>query len=91
MHLDPITGTTRRERIAFAPAREFPWHRKMTASAMSMHQLHWKRSARKTERQVELRATLVLPPLLHLVASDPMREGFRHLRMDWISRPDVVD
>jgi predicted DNA-binding transcriptional regulator YafY len=54
---------------------------------MSMHQLHWKGSARTIERQVELRATPVLPPLWHLVASDPTCEGFRHFRMDLISRP----
>lgn len=34
---------------------------------------------------------LILPPLWYLVAWDPMREDFRHFRMDRISRPEVVE
>ena len=45
----------------------------------------------ETERQVEPQALLILPPLWYLVAWDPMREDFRHFRMDRISRPEVVE
>ena len=45
----------------------------------------------KTTRQVEPQAMLILPPLWYLVAWDPTREGFRHFRMDRISRPEVVE
>ena len=45
----------------------------------------------ETERQVEPQAMLILPPLWYLVAWDPMREDFRHFRMDRISRPEVVE
>jgi predicted DNA-binding transcriptional regulator YafY len=44
-----------------------------------------------TDRQVEPQAMLILPPLWYLVAWDPTREGFRHFRMDRISRPEVVE
>jgi predicted DNA-binding transcriptional regulator YafY len=51
------------------------------------------RDARRaeTERAVEPQALLVLPPLWYLVAWDPARDGFRHFRMDRISRPEVLD
>lgn len=42
-----------------------------------------------TNRRVEPQAMLILPPLWYLVAWDPSREGFRHFRMDRISRPEV--
>lgn len=45
----------------------------------------------KTARQIEPQALLILPPLWYLVALDPTREGFRHFRMDRISRPEVVE
>ena len=45
----------------------------------------------QTERLVEPQAMLILPPLWYLVAWDPMREDFRHFRMDRISRPQVLD
>ena len=45
----------------------------------------------KTERQVEPQAMLILPPIWYLVAWDPVREGFRHFRMDRIRLPDVVE
>jgi predicted DNA-binding transcriptional regulator YafY len=41
----------------------------------------------KTMRKVEPQAMLILQPLWYLVAWDPMREGFRHFRMDRISDP----
>ena len=42
-----------------------------------------------SERDVEPQAMLILPPLWYLVAWDPMREDFRHFRMDRISHPSV--
>lgn len=45
----------------------------------------------KSTRQVEPQAMLILPPLWYLVAWDPIREDFRHFRMDRISRPEVVE
>lgn len=44
----------------------------------------------KSSREVEPQAMLVLQPLWYLVAWDPMREGFRHFRMDRISAPECV-
>ena len=44
-----------------------------------------------TCRNVEPQAMLILPPLWYLVAWDPVREGFRHFRMDRICRPDVAE
>ena len=41
---------------------------------------------RKTRREVEPQAILVLPPLWYLVGWDPLRNDFRHFRMDRISR-----
>lgn len=41
---------------------------------------------RKTRREVEPQAMLILPPLWYLVGWDPSREDFRHFRMDRISR-----
>ena len=46
---------------------------------------------RRTTREVEPQAMLILPPLWYLVAWDPMREDFRHFRMDRISAPEAVD
>lgn len=46
---------------------------------------------RKTRRTVEPQAMLVLPPLWYLVAWDPLREDFRHFRMDRIRKPDVIE
>lgn len=43
-----------------------------------------------TDRIVEPQAMLILPPLWYLVAWDPAREGFRHFRMDRISRPEIA-
>lgn len=45
---------------------------------------------RKTERQVEPQAMLILPPLWYLVGWDPERGDFRHFRMDRISNPEVI-
>lgn len=45
---------------------------------------------RRTRRQVEPQALLILPPLWYLVGWDPARDGFRHFRMDRISRPEAV-
>ncbi len=44
-----------------------------------------------TNRIVEPQAMLILPPLWYLVAWDPEREGFRHFRMDRISRPKYLE
>jgi len=46
---------------------------------------------RVTARQVEPQAMLILSPLWYLVGWDPMREGFRHFRMDRISAPEAVE
>ncbi|UTS79672.1 helix-turn-helix transcriptional regulator [Phaeobacter piscinae] len=46
---------------------------------------------RKTLREVEPQAMLILQPLWYLVAWDPMREDFRHFRMDRISHPVAVE
>lgn len=46
---------------------------------------------RETSRVVEPQAMLILPPLWYLVAWDPAREGFRHFRMDRVSRPEVIE
>ncbi|MEP0519009.1 MAG: WYL domain-containing protein [Hyphomicrobiales bacterium] len=46
---------------------------------------------RKTQREVEPQAMLILPPLWYLVAWDPTREDFRHFRMDRISKPEPVE
>ncbi len=43
-----------------------------------------------SSRVVEPQAILILPPLWYLVAWDPMREDFRHFRMDRISRPECI-
>lgn len=45
----------------------------------------------KTKRRVEPQAMLILPPLWYLVAWDPMRQEFRHFRMDRISHPEVFE
>lgn len=45
---------------------------------------------RKTRREVEPQAMLILPPLWYLVGWDPSREDFRHFRMDRISRIEAV-
>lgn len=46
---------------------------------------------RKSQRQVEPQAMLILQPLWYLVAWDPMREGFRHFRMDRIRQPEALE
>ena len=46
---------------------------------------------RKTKREVEPQAMLILPPLWYLVAWDPMRAAFRHFRMDRISNPAAAE
>ena len=46
---------------------------------------------RKTRREVEPQAMLILSPLWYLVAWDPTREGFRHFRMDRISNPKAIE
>lgn len=45
---------------------------------------------RKTRREVEPQAMLILPPLWYLVGWDPTRTDFRHFRMDRISNPETV-
>lgn len=45
---------------------------------------------RKTRRQVEPQAMLILPPLWYLVGWDPKREDFRRFRMDRISNPAAM-
>lgn len=45
---------------------------------------------RRTRREVEPQAILILPPLWYLVAWDPLRGDFRHFRMDRISTPTVI-
>lgn len=45
---------------------------------------------RKTSREVESQAMLILSPLWYLVAWDPARNDFRHFRMDRISKPEYV-
>ncbi|GLQ36219.1 DeoR family transcriptional regulator [Amylibacter marinus] len=45
---------------------------------------------RKSQRQVEPQAMLILPPLWYLVAWDPTRKDFRHFRMDRISNPTAI-
>ncbi|WP_120631376.1 YafY family protein [Ruegeria sp. EL01] len=46
---------------------------------------------RKTQREVEPQAMLILPPLWYLVAWDPTRQGIRHFRMDRISKPEPIE
>jgi len=46
---------------------------------------------RQTCRKIEPQAMLILPPLWYLVAWDPIREDFRHFRMDRISQPEPVE
>ena len=43
-----------------------------------------------SQREVEPQAMLILPPLWYLVGWDPMREDFRHFRMDRISAPEAM-
>lgn len=47
--------------------------------------------SKKTSREVEPQAMLILQPLWYLVSWDPAREGFRHFRMDRISRPETIN
>lgn len=42
-------------------------------------------------RVVEPQAMLILQPLWYLVAWDPLRDDFRHFRMDRIKKPKVKD
>ncbi|MEM7289745.1 MAG: WYL domain-containing protein [Pseudomonadota bacterium] len=44
----------------------------------------------QTQREVEPQAMLILPPLWYLVGWDPMREDFRHFRMDRINTPEAL-
>ncbi len=44
-----------------------------------------------SERRVEPQAMLILPPLWYLVAWDPLRQDFRHFRMDRISEPVCIE
>jgi predicted DNA-binding transcriptional regulator YafY len=46
---------------------------------------------RRTDREVEPQALLILPPLWYLVAWDAERDDFRRFRMDRISVPFVVE
>jgi predicted DNA-binding transcriptional regulator YafY len=46
---------------------------------------------RRTCREVEPQAMLILPPLWYLVAWDPSRADFRHFRMDRISTPERIE
>jgi predicted DNA-binding transcriptional regulator YafY len=46
---------------------------------------------RKTLREVEPQAMLILPPLWYLVAWDARRDDFRHFRMDRISAPEAAE
>lgn len=46
---------------------------------------------RKTQREVEPQAILILPPLWYLVGWDSAREDFRHFRMDRISDPAAIE
>ncbi len=45
---------------------------------------------RKTRREVEPQAMLILPPLWYLVAWDPTRKDFRHFRMDRINNSEAI-
>ena len=45
----------------------------------------------ETSREVEPQAMLILSPLWYLVAWDSARQGFRHFRMDRISKPDCIN
>jgi len=49
------------------------------------------RMGRKTSRKVEPQAILILQPLWYMVAWDPMRDNFRHFRMDRISQPKAIE
>ncbi|MEM1078908.1 MAG: WYL domain-containing protein [Pseudomonadota bacterium] len=46
---------------------------------------------RRTQREVEPQAMLILPPLWYLVAWDPDRDDFRHFRMDRIADPHAIE
>lgn len=45
----------------------------------------------QTSRDVEPQAMLILSPLWYLVAWDPVRDDFRHFRMDRISKPEPIE
>lgn len=63
------------------------------AAFLGRHLIHFgyrDAGGRATRREVEPQAMLILPPLWYLVAWDPMREDFRHFRMDRISDPVAV-
>ncbi|WP_245555245.1 helix-turn-helix transcriptional regulator [Ahrensia kielensis] len=45
---------------------------------------------RHITREVEPQAMLILPPLWYLVGWDPMRDDFRHFRLDRINNPEAV-
>jgi predicted DNA-binding transcriptional regulator YafY len=44
----------------------------------------------ESHREVEPQAILILPPLSYLVAWDPLRDDFRHFRMDRITDPLIM-
>lgn len=44
----------------------------------------------ETRREIEPQAMLILSPLWYLVAWDPIRDDFRHFRMDRISNPELI-
>ena len=45
----------------------------------------------RSVRVVEPQAMLILPPLWYMVAWDPLREDFRHFRMDRIRKPEALE
>jgi predicted DNA-binding transcriptional regulator YafY len=45
----------------------------------------------RTTREVEPQAMLILQPLWYLVGWDPIKDDFRHFRMDRISKPESVN
>ncbi len=49
------------------------------------------RKDRRSEREVEPQALLVLPPVWYIVGYDPARQDFRQFRMDRIDRPRLLD
>ncbi len=49
------------------------------------------RNGRKTRREADVHALLVLSPVWYLVGLDPQKDAFRHFRMDRMSRVRVLD
>jgi len=58
-----------------------------TAFLQKFHLRFQYRDAKGAEPQ----AMLILSPLWYLVAWDPARQGFRHFRMDRISKPECIN